>query len=321
MTGQPGILLTGANGYLGQAVARALRSAGCTVRGIGRPARAGAELDDYLACDLGLGNLPGSAFAGVDVVVHAAGVIPQPRRGQVATQDANLAMTAALLNAMRRHGARRLVHVSSAAVYGPAAEAIPESAPRLPVGEYGIGKLACEEAIAEAAREDGLSAFLLRKGSIFGGAMPADNNTARMIAAIARGRFFVPGDGRNRKSFLHVDDAAQVILAACGRIPSLPGGRVLPLNVADRPAAVGDVARAIAEGLGVRPPLRIPMPVLRLPLAIAGHVPPLRHLGSAVLKLASNDALDVAELGRTFPDLSLRDTVAAMQACAASLRA
>ncbi|MCB1318401.1 MAG: hypothetical protein KDK27_20690, partial [Leptospiraceae bacterium] len=138
---------------------------------------------------------------------------------------------------------------------------------------------------------------------------------------IAGHRFFVPGSGENRKSFLHVSDAAQVIAVSAARACDLGEGQIETLNVAAPAVTVAQVANAIALGLGQRPPVRVPMPLLRFPMAMAGLVPPLRSIADSVKKLASNDVLDTHALSRAFPDLALRDTVTAMEECAADAAA
>jgi nucleoside-diphosphate-sugar epimerase len=150
--------------------------------------------------------------------------------------------------------------------------------------------------------------------------MPADNNLARMIRAIAKRRFFVPGDGQNRKSFLHVDDAAQVIAASTALVCDMPEGGLLTLNVAAPPVSVAQAARAIAQGLRIRPPVRVPLAALRLPIAIARSIPRLEPAAASVRKLAGNDELDVAALARVFPDIALRGSISGIEHCAAAYR-
>jgi nucleoside-diphosphate-sugar epimerase len=316
---KPGVLLTGANGYLGRATAEALKGAFGLIRGVGRGAHSGAALDDYVRCDLISGEVPSSAFADIDVVIHAAGVVPSPSTGTREAGDANPIMTITLLDAMRRQGVTRLVFVGSASVYGPSPAPLGEGAQLRPVSAYGAGKLACEQAIADAARRDGLSALVLRKGSIYGGSMPPHNNVARMIGAIANHRFFVPGDGRNRKSFLHVDDAARAIAASTSLACDLAAGETLTMNVAAPSVSVSQVARAIAQGLRMRPPPHVPMAALWLPIAIARAFPRL-DLAASVQKLAGNDELDLSAIAKVLPHLAFRDSIRGITDCAEAHR-
>src|SRR5262249_15236178 len=119
------IVVTGARGFLGTEVARALSS----VRGIGRgPSPGTPHLTSWVSCDLSQGLDP-TALDGADVVVHTAaevtGGYPEHQRNSI---DA----TRNLLKAMHEAGVKRLVHVSSLSVIRPPrwAELQSEATPR-----------------------------------------------------------------------------------------------------------------------------------------------------------------------------------------------
>jgi predicted dehydrogenase/nucleoside-diphosphate-sugar epimerase len=159
------VVVTGARGFLGAEIARALSP----VRGIGRGRFAGTpHVESWIAADLSEG-LDAAALSGVDVVVHAAaevaGGFPEHQRNSV---DA----TINLLRAMRAAGVRRLVHVSSLSVIEPprGRERQHEGTPRPddahPYGPYTWGKCAQEEILQREASALGIETRIIRPGAL-----------------------------------------------------------------------------------------------------------------------------------------------------------
>ena len=139
------ILITGASGFTGRALASRLRSEGARVFGLGRVATG----PDEVAGDL---NDPESLSRAVQAaqptaVVHLAGVTHATHGDVAEIYQSNVTGTAALLTALRDHARPRVVVLaSSATVYAPPQGDAPiaEDAPLLPQNHYGASKLAME---------------------------------------------------------------------------------------------------------------------------------------------------------------------------------
>lgn len=152
------VLVTGATGFVGPHLVRALKSAGHEAWGAGLEAEPPEKLSGdaavarYVAWDVAAGPAAGAALvAGADAVAHLAGQASAARSftDPEATFRANAQGTAAVLDAMRKAGRpRKLLCVSTSEVYAPAASAAPltEDAPVGPVSPYGASKLAAEAA-------------------------------------------------------------------------------------------------------------------------------------------------------------------------------
>lgn len=159
-------VVTGAGGFLGSAIARALPR----VRGIGRAARPDdADVQDWVSADLS-GGLPAHALAAAEVVVHAAA---ETAGSYDAHQRNTIDGTHHLLLAMRAAGVSRLVLVSSLSVLRPPRtpwERQDERTPRprdpRPFGAYTWGKCLQEELVEREAAALGIATRIIRPGAL-----------------------------------------------------------------------------------------------------------------------------------------------------------
>lgn len=171
--GPPLVALTGARGFLGAHVARALPR----VRALGRSANPDdPHVQEWIVADLSAG-VPAGALAGVEVVVHAAA---ETAGGYEAHQRNTIDATRYLLRAMRDAGVFRLVLVSSLSVLRPPRtswERQNEDTPRLadprPFGAYAWGKTRQEELVSEHAAEFGIATRIVRPGALMDWSNPA----------------------------------------------------------------------------------------------------------------------------------------------------
>lgn len=172
-TATPLTVVTGAGGFLGAAVARALPR----VRGIGRGARPDdLAVDDWVTADLSSG-LPPHALGGADVVVHAAAATSG---GYDAHQRNTIDGTRRLLSAMHEAGVSRLVLISSLSVLRPPRtpwERQDERTPRprdpRPFGAYTWGKCVQEEIVEREAAALGIATRILRPGALIDWRQPS----------------------------------------------------------------------------------------------------------------------------------------------------
>jgi len=127
----------------------------------------------------------------------------------------NVGTICAVLEYVRLHAPRaRVVYPSSAAVYGNVTTLpIREDAPLAPVSPYGIHKRVVEELFALQARHYGLSLALVRLFSVYGSGL-RKQLLWEASEKLARGdtRFF--GSGAELRDWLHVEDAARLLVQA-----------------------------------------------------------------------------------------------------------
>jgi UDP-glucose-4-epimerase GalE len=264
-----GVLVTGGAGFIGSHLVLRLAEAGIPFVVLDdlsnghRDAVAGFPLVEG---DMRTPGLLDRVFAEhpVDAVIHLAGCIDA---GQSVWEPArhhenNLGSTIRLLDAMVRHGVRRLVFSSSASVYAPGPGLLAENAPTEPTTPYGVSKLRAEEAIADRCRTHGLSAMALRYFNAAGAdprgragerhrrethliPLAIDAALGRRPALEVFGTDYPTPDGTCLRDYVHVDDLARAHLAALRWSEDAPG-RFLPVNLGvGKGFSVLDVLRTV----------------------------------------------------------------------------
>lgn len=209
----------------------------------------------------------------VDVVVHAAAALPLSKPADIFST--NIAGTRTVLQAAREAGVRRVVYISSTAVYGvPDKHPLVEDDPLIGVGPYGESKIAAERICTEF-RAAGYCVPVLRPKTFLG--------TGRLgVFQILYDwvhdgkRIPVLGAGNNRYQLLEVDDLCDAIWRAAGA-PAVLANRTFNVG-ADRFGTVCEDVGALCAfaGSGARV---FPVPAWPAKLALraleAVHLSPL----------------------------------------------
>lgn len=217
------ILLTGGSGFLGSYVAEQLTAEGHAVRALVRPKSNKKLLEALPGLELAHGAVDDrdsvfAAVAGVDAVVHVAGVVKAVDAAEFAA--VNTQGTVNLLDAAeaKAPALKRFVLVSSLAAIGPSEDGKPvaDDAPPHPVTHYGRSKLAAEQ--AALARKERLPVTIIRPPMIYG---PRDTETLAFFTSVKNGVLPLLGDGSNTLSVVYgADAAAAVVRAVTAQVPS-----------------------------------------------------------------------------------------------------
>jgi dihydroflavonol-4-reductase len=257
------VLVTGATGFVGSAVARALLADGRRVRVLLRRSSDRRNLAG-LAVEEAIGSLEDSAslaaaVEGVGVLYHVAADYRLWVRDPDAMYAANVTGTERLMTAALAAGVRRIVYTSSVATLGlsengaPADEASASTLDDM-IGPYKRSKFLAEEAVKGLVRERGLPAVIVNPSTPIGPRDVKPTPTGRMIVEAASGR--MPAFVDTGLNLVHVDDVAAGHLMAerHGRIGEryILGGDDMSLH---------DILADIARLAGRAPP------VVRLPIA------------------------------------------------------
>lgn len=260
------VLVTGANGFLGNHVVRELLSRNYAVRALVRHAITGSSLLAGLPIDPCVGDItrPDEVKRAVDgcaYVVHAAALASvNPARSREHWQ-VNLGGTENVLQAARQASVQRVVYVGTANVFGfgtlnkPGTEESPYAG-----GRYGLDYMDSKRAATDrvlAETRTGLPAVLVHPTFMLG-PLDAKPTSGAMLLELARGR--VPGYPPGGKNYVHVGDVATATVNA------LTMGRVgESYIVGNENVSYRDAFRLMAEVLNVPPPrLALPGPLVRL---------------------------------------------------------
>ena len=265
-------LVTGASGFVGAAVARALEAAGWEVRCLIRATSDRRNLQ-ALSAEIVLGDLTDArslarALAGCETVFHVAADYRLWARDPNELYRTNVEGTRNLLEEARRAGIERVVYTSSVATLGIPPDGTPgdESTPvRLTdmIGHYKRSKFLAEELVREWARGAG-EVVIVNPSTPIGPGDVKPTPTGRIIMDAARGR--MPAYVDTGLNVVHVDDVASGHLLAFERGRAgeryVLGGEDLTLR---------EILTEVARLTGRRPPrVRLPHGLV-LPIAYAAE--------------------------------------------------
>ena len=166
----------------------------------------------------------------------------------------NLTATMHVLEAARRSNARLVVFASSSTVYGdPTETPTPETHPLRPISVYGATKAAGEILCETYARLYGLACLSLRYANIVGPRL-RHGVIYDFIMKLQKNpkRLEILGDGTQKKSYLHVDDAVKATVKAAQHVLEA-GKRTEVYNIGNRDwTTVKETADAVAEAMGLQ---------------------------------------------------------------------
>ncbi|HEY5713335.1 MAG TPA: NAD-dependent epimerase/dehydratase family protein [Allosphingosinicella sp.] len=183
------LAVTGGTGFVGGHLIRAARAAGFEIRALTRGWRPPEDGIDWVEGALDRPDSLVKLATGADALVHIAGLINAPSRAGF--EAVNVGGTAAAIDAARRAGVRRFVHISSLAAREPE------------LSDYGWSKSRSERLVAAS----GLDWTIVRPPAIYG---PGDRETFELFKMARRGFVALPPKGRF--SVIHVEDLCRLIL-------------------------------------------------------------------------------------------------------------
>ena len=240
------ILVTGAAGFVGAAVARAFDAAGFRVRALVRGSSPRANLADFLevvAGDLRDPQAVAAAMVGCDGLVHVAADYRLWARDPEEIVRNNLETTRIVMDAALAAGVSRIVYTSSVATLGldrlPADETDPLT-PERAIGAYKRSKVIAERLVETMVRDAALPAVIVNPSTPIGPGDVRPTPTGRIIVEAATGK--IPAFVDTGLNLVHVDDVAAGHLLAYqrGRVGEryILGGQDVTLA-----AMLGEIAR------------------------------------------------------------------------------
>jgi dihydroflavonol-4-reductase len=267
------ILVTGASGFVGSAVAKTLLNAGHQVRVLVRPTSSRVNLADP-RLDIATGDLldAGSierAMKDVRFVFHVAADYRLWARNPDDIVHTNVEGTRLVMEKALGAGVERIVYTSSVATLkarpdGSSSDETFPLDPKLAVGAYKYSKVAAERLVETMIAEQGLPAVIVNPSTPIGPGDVRPTPTGRIIIEAAAGR--MPAYVDTGLNLVNVDDVAS------GHVAALEKGRIGERYIlGGENVLLGDMLREIARQVGRRPPnVRLPRQLI-FPLAYAAE--------------------------------------------------
>ena len=305
------ILVTGASGFVGSTLCSALAAAGHSVRAASRKPgsmMAGEHIEWMQLPDLAESVDWAPFVAGMDIVIHLAGIAH--RRGSYSGRydRVNREATVELVRACRNQDIKRMIFMSSiGAQTGSASDQVAtELDEPKPVNEYGRTKLAAEIAI----QRSGVPYTILRPVIVFG---PGVRANFALLARLASLPIPLPfGAFDNQRSLLSIDNLVQAVMFCL----SSPQTRNQVFIVCDpQPITVAEILATLRRAAG-RPAGLVPIPpfVIKAVLKVTGRSSLWNQIGRPLVasstklqqsgwkpKLETRQALDAMVRARATP--------------------
>ncbi len=228
--GESSVLITGANGFLGQVIADLFKRKNISTIKIvepGTPSPQGevfvVNLEDPTAYHQ-LTNI-----GRVGAVIHLAAVLPG-QRNAVDILHANEKMTAYLLDWSLQHHVPHFIFASTCNIYGYQSEPCSENTPPAPPNPYAVSKIACEYLIRAMTKDSETNPAILRIAAPYGPSQHAETVIRRFVMLAASGESLpLMSGGQRSQDFVYESDVAAAFFQAFEQkatgVFNLAGGR------------------------------------------------------------------------------------------------
>ena len=203
------LLITGANGFIGNRLMQHYKSQGIAAVGVDLT----GNQEDIFQGDIGQPETISHLLADCDVVIHTAALVSNA----IADADmwrVNVLATHNLVEAAKKHHIKRFVQISSIVAYGNSAEGeLDENHPvHADGGSYVLTKLASEHAVLAATANSTMELVIIRPGDVYGpGSRPW---VVLPLEAINKGQFMLPAKGEGFFRPIYIDDLIRGIALA-----------------------------------------------------------------------------------------------------------
>lgn len=205
------VLVTGANGFIGQAMVKVLSEYDHEIRTL---ARKRSNVNGQISLDLFKDKIPHDLCEGIDYVFHLAGKahdLSMSKEDEICYWQVNTEGTRKLLEAAHQSGVQRFIYFSSVKAAGFNGQQVIDEQIHTPADTpYGQSKYAAEQLVLHGGYVP--HPVVIRPCMVYGNS--DKGNLPRMIQAIRKGLFPPLPEVNNKRSMVHVEDVVQAALLA-----------------------------------------------------------------------------------------------------------
>ncbi|MGB1403267.1 MAG: NAD-dependent epimerase/dehydratase family protein [Porticoccaceae bacterium] len=312
------VLITGANGFIGNRLLQHYKSQGIAVIGVDLT----GNQDDIFQGDIGQPDSISHLLADCEVVIHTAALVSNA----IADADmwrVNVLATHNLVEAAKKHNVKRFVQISSIVAYGnTAAGELDENHPvHADGGSYVLTKLASEHAVLAATANSAMELVIIRPGDVYGpGSRPW---VVLPLEAINKGQFMLPAKGEGFFRPIYIDDLIRGI--ALATTSQQAAGEIINLSC-EGYITTAQFFSYHYRWLNKRGPLKVPTSLALFAAAtaskIAGVTGGVNEASTATVRqLSTNSWFSIAKAERLLgwkPEVSLNTGMQASQEWAKS---
>jgi nucleoside-diphosphate-sugar epimerase len=306
------VLVTGANGFIGQSFCLALAGKGFFIRAALREARRSANVLCGANEVCTIGNIDewtdwGEALVGVNAVIHlAAKVHAMSEQHRIHVNDfkeVNTKGTLRLAKMAAHAGVTRFIYLSTIKVNGDQTGNTPfkETDKPLPQDSYAISKWEAEQNLFSIAESTGMEVVVLRPPLVYGPGVKANFN--KLLNAIANRLPLPLASVNNHRDFIFIDNLVNAIVT-CLTHSRAPGEVFLVSD--NEPISTPDLIRMLASAMCKKDRLvPCPVPILRL-------LGQLLCRSSELNKLIDNMQVDISKIRSTLdwnPPFTLQEGI------------
>lgn len=254
-------LVTGAAGFLGSALANRLAREGHQVRGYddlsaGDPSRLSADVL-FTRGDVTDRPKLWTLLQEIDCVYHLAAKVSVPESILYPREYniINVGGTVSVMEAMRDVGVRRVILISSGAIYGDQGQQpLVESAPPNPGSPYAVSKLAAEHYVHTIGALWGIETVALRVFNAYGPGQPLAAAHPPVVPHFLRqvshgGSMVIHGKGEQTRDFVYLDDVVSAMIAAA----SAPTINRSLINIGSgTETSIQSLGQSVLEAVGIK---------------------------------------------------------------------
>lgn len=297
------LLVTGANGCIGNVLVRFLVNSGYEVTALALDKNGTDKIKNIEDVKIVFGDIcdkekmdeifSASIF---HIVIHLAGIVHNPDATLEECMEVNCKATSDLFELSKKYGVKQFIFTSSVAVYGEDAEnVLDEASPVDPQTAYALSKYKAE-AYIKSNHDNTIKYTIVRPATVYG--KYDRGNINRLVSIAKRGFMPIIGDGNNLKSFVYVENLAEGILKTISNEKAYNETFILSDS---KSYSVNQIIKTIENVIGKRVvTIRFPISIMIFMLKILNGI--MRIFGrkdffnvSSIKKLVTNNVFDISK--------------------------